>query len=42
MYYRSMDQNSGRFPAKEFSDVVKFYDQVYKSDRSKLVLVIAL
>ncbi len=39
MYYRSMDQNSGRFPAKEFGEVVKFYDQVYKSDRSKLVLV---
>ncbi len=39
VYYRSMDQNSGRFPAKEFSEVVKFYDQVYKSDRSKLVLV---
>ncbi len=37
--YRSMEQNSGRFPAKEFNQLVKFYDQVYKSDRSKVVLV---
>ncbi|MEP6583245.1 MAG: DUF3857 domain-containing protein [Ginsengibacter sp.] len=39
VYYRLMEQQAGRFPAKEYTDVVKFYDQIYKSDRSKLVLV---
>ncbi len=38
IYYRLMEQNRGRFPAKEFNQLVKFYEQVYKSDRSKLVL----
>ncbi|MFT3683226.1 MAG: DUF3857 domain-containing protein [Ferruginibacter sp.] len=38
-YCRSMQQNSGRFPPAEYSDIVKFYEQVYKADRAKLVLV---
>lgn len=37
IYFRSMEQLSGRFPAKEYNEVVKFYDQVYKADRSKVV-----
>src|SRR5207302_5129029 len=39
LYYRSMEQFGGRFPAKEYADMVKFYDQVYKADRSRVVLV---
>ncbi len=38
-YYRVLEQYSGRFPAKEYSDLVKFHDQVYKADRSKVVLL---
>lgn len=37
IYFRSMEQLSGRFPAKEYNEVVKFYDQVYKADRNKVV-----
>ncbi len=39
IYYRLMEQYSGRFPAKEYNDLVKFYDQIYKADRAKAVLV---
>jgi hypothetical protein len=38
-YYRLMEQYSGRFPAKEYNDLVNFYEQIYKSDRNKIVLV---
>ncbi|MEO8861147.1 MAG: DUF3857 domain-containing protein [Ginsengibacter sp.] len=37
--YRFLQQDRGRFPANEFNEIVKFYNQVDKSDRSKLVLV---
>jgi Domain of Unknown Function with PDB structure (DUF3857)/Transglutaminase-like superfamily len=37
IYYRIMEQDKGRFPAKEFNDIVKFYNQVDKSDRSRVV-----
>ncbi|MGE5106096.1 MAG: hypothetical protein ACM3H8_01000, partial [Sphingobacteriales bacterium] len=39
IYYRLQEQYSGRFPAKEYNDLVKFYEQVYKADRAKVVLV---
>ena len=39
IYCRFMEEDSGRFPAKEFNELVKFHDQVYRSDRSKLVLI---
>lgn len=39
IYYRRMEQNSGRFTAKEYNEIVKFYEQVSKSDRTKAVLV---
>ncbi len=39
IYYRTMEQSSGRIPAFEYNELVKFYDQVNKADRSKLVLV---
>ena len=38
-YYRSMESYSGRFPAKDYNDLVKFYEAVYKADRNKVVLV---
>lgn len=39
IYYRSMEEFKGRFPPTAYNDLVKFYEQVYKSDRSKVVLV---
>lgn len=39
LYYRRMERNSGRFPAKEYNELVKFYEQMYKADRLKVVLV---
>lgn len=39
IYYRMMEQQSGRIPANEYNDLVKFYEQINKADRSKLVLV---
>ncbi|MFI5132871.1 MAG: DUF3857 domain-containing protein [Chitinophagales bacterium] len=38
-YYRSMEQYSGKFPAKDYPLMVNFYDAVYKADRNKIVLV---
>lgn len=39
LYYRKVEKYSGYFPAKDFADLVKFTDQVYRSDRNKVVLV---
>ncbi len=38
-YYRSIEQYSGRFPAKDYQELVKYYDAVYKADRNRVVLV---
>ena len=38
-YYRTMEQYSGRFPAKDYSLLVNFYDAIYKADRNRVVLV---
>lgn len=38
-YSRSMEQYTGRFPATDYAELVKFYETIYKADRSKLVLV---
>ncbi len=38
-YFRSVEQIGGRFPAKDYPDLVKFYESVYKADRNKVVLV---
>ena len=38
-YYRSIEQNSGRFPAKDFNDLAEYYGAIYKADRSRVVLV---
>jgi len=39
LYCRSIEYNGGRFPAKDYADLVKFYDAIYKADRNKVVLV---
>jgi hypothetical protein len=39
LYYRSREQYSGNFPAKDYNDLVNFYEAMYKADRSKIVLV---
>lgn len=38
-YYRSVENYGGRFPAAEYNDLVKFWQQVYKADRNKIVMV---
>ena len=39
IYYRSYEHYSGNFPAKDYPELVKFYDAIYKADRNKVVLV---
>ncbi len=39
IYYRSMEKLSGEFPPNAYADLVKFYEQIYKADREKVVLV---
>jgi uncharacterized protein DUF3857/transglutaminase superfamily protein len=38
-YYRTSEQYAGTFAAKDYPDLVKFFDAVYKADRGKIVLV---
>jgi len=38
-YYRHYENYGGRFPAKDYAELVKFYESIYKADRSKVVLV---
>ncbi len=38
-YYRTIEHNSGRFPASDYPELVKFYETMYKADRNKVVLV---
>jgi len=33
------EQFSGIFPAKDYSDLVSYYDAIYKADRNRVVLV---
>jgi hypothetical protein len=39
IYKRTREQFSGRFPAKEQKEIVKFFEDIYKADRSRFVLV---
>ena len=39
IFYREQEQYSGRFPAGEYADVVKFYNEMYEADHKSLVLV---
>ena len=38
-YVRKLEINKGRFPAKDYQSLVKFYEDIYKADRAKVVLV---
>ncbi|MEO5595383.1 MAG: hypothetical protein ABIR15_20670, partial [Chitinophagaceae bacterium] len=38
-YSRLYEKNKNRFPASDYSELVKFQDQIYKADRAKVVLV---
>jgi Domain of Unknown Function with PDB structure (DUF3857) len=38
-YYRTIEHTGGRFPATDYPELVKFYETIYKADRSKVVLV---
>ncbi|HTS45901.1 MAG TPA: DUF3857 and transglutaminase domain-containing protein [Puia sp.] len=39
IYYRFREQYGGTFPATDYSELVKYYEQLYKADHSKVVLV---
>jgi hypothetical protein len=39
IYYRKFEQYSGRFSRTDYGELVKFYNEIYESDRSKIVLV---
>ncbi|MEO9211440.1 MAG: DUF3857 domain-containing protein [Ginsengibacter sp.] len=39
IYYRLFEQFSGRFPASEQTAVIDFYKTIFKTDRTKIVLV---
>jgi hypothetical protein len=39
VYKRVREQFSGRFPAKDQQDLANFFEDIYKADRSKMVLV---
>jgi hypothetical protein len=38
-YYRKREQFSGRYAAKDYANLVKFYDAIYKADRNQIVLI---
>jgi hypothetical protein len=38
-YIRTMQCNAGTFPASAFSELEKFYDDVFRADRSRIVFV---
>ena len=39
IYTRSMQQFSGFFPKADYTEMIKFYDAIYKADRNKLVFI---
>jgi len=39
VYFRRREQSMGRFPPSAYPELVKFYEQLYKSDHSRIVLV---
>ena len=38
-YLREQEKSRGRFPASDYAELVKFQEQIYKADRTKIVLV---
>lgn len=39
IYYRSKQESASRFPPSDYPDLVKFFEQIYKADHSRVVLV---
>jgi hypothetical protein len=39
LYYRSWEESMARFPPSDYDGLVKFYEQLYKSDHNRIVLV---
>jgi hypothetical protein len=39
LYYRTSEQYSGTFPAKDYAALVSYFDAIYKADRNKVVLI---
>ncbi len=39
VYRRTYEESISRFPPGDYPELVKFYEQIYKADRSKVVLV---
>jgi hypothetical protein len=39
IYHRVREQYKGRFPAKEQIEIAKFYSDIFKADRARVVLV---
>ncbi len=39
VFFRKLERNSGRFPKSDYKELVSFYESIYKSDRSRMVLV---
>ncbi len=39
IYTRSLEHFAGRYPAADYAGLVKFYEVIYKADRSKVVLI---
>ncbi len=37
--YRYYEQSTDKFPASDYKELLKFYDEMYKADRAKMVLV---
>jgi hypothetical protein len=39
IYHRVREQFGGRFPAKDQKELAKFFEDIYKADRARMVLV---
>jgi hypothetical protein len=39
VYYRNWEESSARFPPSDYTALVRFYEQVYKADHTRIVLV---
>jgi hypothetical protein len=39
IYYRSREQYSGRFPGKDYGDILKFFNDIFEADHTRIVLV---
>lgn len=39
IYYRYLQQNASRYPPADYAGLVNFYEQLYKADNSRIVLV---